>query len=368
MVKVAKKIGKAIAKGVKKLIYKYDMLKDGVTTSMIKKWRDDRESARLSYIEGWYNPVSSLALMYGTASHWCLEQIYHRGKLPWSDEKIRLLIKEYDEWYREHRGRGPWLAAETDNHQRTLGLLSAVMPAYMRRICMKDSLYNDCKREWVSLETTFEIPIEISVLAIIDCPDKKSGKPEYAHMNVTIPVRGRIDGVFRYKGKLWVLETKNLSMIDEDGIMQKLPRDLQSNIYITAVRKKFPKEKVGGILYNIMRRPGLRLGKTETEAELIKRVVKHIKEKPDHYFMRFEAAISQKEQDAFVEKRLKPTLISMYEWWEDVTLNDGRRLHYDNDEALLTKYGHSPYFHAITKGDYSSLRKRSVVFSELEEI
>lgn len=346
----------------KMLKYEYDMLTHGVTASMIKRWREDRLSAKIAYIDGWYNPGQSLALMYGTAAHWCIHQICHNGGWKWDAARVEKLVDDYEAYYLKARGKAPWGAAETENHEKTVGFLRCVMPEYIKRCNRPDSLYNDAKREWVSLEETFLFHVVIdALLPLEDDPDT------YKMTQIVIPIRGRIDGVFRFRKKLWIRETKNLSVIDEDGIMQKLPRDLQSNIYISAVKAQFPKEEVGGVLYDILRRPGLRLGKTETVRQLMGRVRTHVCENTDHYFMRFEAEIPRIEQCRFMDERLKPTLISMFEWWRDVKENDGLRYGYDNDEALLTKYGHSPFFHAITHGDFSALRKRKVVFNELED-
>jgi hypothetical protein len=193
---------------------------------------------------------------------------------------------------------------------------------------------------WEQLEGEFKIPYQT-----------KDGRQ-------TI-IRGKMDGVFKRNG-LWLFESKFKSRIEEGDIVDTLAIDLQVMLYIWALGKGY-KLQPSGVLYNIVRRPGLRLGKTETMPQLALRIKKDIESRPDFYFFRFEVAVDR-EDIAKWAAEFEQMLVDFLDWWE------GKNGHYKNTGSCLTKYGRCDFLTACVENKFLNLIKRPVVFRELEDV
>ena len=338
--------------------YKYDMYKDGVTQTFLGRFMECREQCRLSYIEGWRANGEPDSTAFGSASHYVLSRIYETsGKIknPRAihfailNASIKDFVKEYERlWKREHTRS---TLHQVEQLEKMLGLVEAVMPHYIARCCQQDSLYGDFqKRKWVALEETFEIPFRFN-----------DGR-------ITV-LRGRMDGVYEEKDRLWLFESKNLTRIDGEGISDTLPMNLQVCMYLHAMRvmsgRLNDKRKIGGVLYNVIRRPGLRMADKDTLKSFLTRVSDDISHRPDHYFMRFRMPIIQAELDVWYIKNFVPMMHDVQRWYDDIRETGGVNFNYMNANSLIGKYGRSGLFDAITKNDFSNCSKRETPFSEL---
>lgn len=327
--------------------YTYDPFKDGITQSALGLWLDCREQFRLKYVEGWSKHGEPISLHYGSASHYILSQAHAHSKKP-GPKWLKRCIKKYDAiWRKEQSQMIPQKLLE--QHELVKGLLECTMPAYFRRAdSPKIKNYNDFKaKKWVGLEQKFRMPFTL--------------QPTHSD----IDLRGMLDGVFLTKNKkLWLLETKNLSRIAEDDIQATLGCSLQNMFYMTVLTIKYPNEAIGGILYNVLRRPGQRRGVKETLPAFLQRIKDDIKKRPNHYFMRYSLAITKTEIDEWASTQLRPMLIEFMRWW-----CLGAELapqHFMNPNALITKYGRAEMFSPIVDGNFGGFHRRKHVFVELE--
>lgn len=310
------------------MAYKYNLYKDGLTQSFLAAWLECREKAKLAYLEGWRSSGPSRALDFGTMVHNALDMCYSRAmqkKKPTNKTIKNAIIRTSKAWKKEHPRAS---LQERQDFERWKGTAQILLEEYFR-------FYEDDFREmqWESLEEVFSV---------------KHGK---------VPIRGKFDGVFRLKKKLWLFETKTKSRIDEDFILTQLPMDLQVNVYVWAL-EKLRKEPVRGVLYNVLRTPGLLYLKTETLNQHLGRVRKDIRKRPEWYFIRYENVLIRSQVEEF-----KPTFGKMVEevdgWFKK------ENPHYPNPCACMTKYGACAFLQKCATGSEVGLAKAKTPHKEL---
>jgi hypothetical protein len=327
----------------------WDFWRDGVTQSFLSTWSGCMEEARLRYVEGWTDRRVSEALEFGNVFHYALSEFYHgKAKVP-TAKRIVNVIEEYrDAWLNERKVVS---SSEEETMEKVLALAEPSLCGYVTRWAGDwDGRYKlGCAtvkpKKWLASEQRFRVPFEFA-----------DGKQAY--------LNGMFDGVFEdAKGGIWLLETKTKSRIDEEGIAAGLSIDRQVNLYLHALHTMYGK-KVRGVLYNVVRRPGNRLGKSETLGAFSDRVGDDIVAKlgSGHHFIRWELRLSLKETAAWFNDYLVPVMDDVRAWWE------GRRPHYTNPDALFTKYGKSSMFNPIVSGDFSGHFRRSRAFNELPDV
>jgi hypothetical protein len=128
-------------------------------------------------------------------------------------------------------------------------------------------------------------------------------------------LRGKLDGLFTAKnGKVWLMEHKTKSMIDEERILKKLQFDFQIMYYLTLLwlSKSIATE---GILYNQIRKPGLKLRVGDTLHSYKERIFGEIVQKPEYYFQRYDIRISQAKLQNFICNEL----VDKLEYWDMLT-------------------------------------------------
>lgn len=320
---------------------KYDILKHGVTQSMLGNFMKCREKAKLS-LKGWSASNFSGAIQYGELFHGSLERIFkykekHGLTNAPSDKLIFKIIdrvaKELEAGYEGTKDE----AFENLVYNKLLA--QAQLPLYL-----KHNEKDFSRKKWTVLETEFNVPL--TILA--------GGK------EVTIPFRGKIDGGYEQDNKFRLFETKTKSLIDYGALVDMLHMDFQTSSYtLAALSLGFPFP--AGILYNIIRRPQLRQRKTETMDKFIERVGKDIQSRPKWYFIRFNIAIEKQEMDAFI-KEFKLIVRDFYLW------HTGKLSHYKNTGACQDKYGACAFLPLCSRGETLSLKKRDKIFPELGEI
>lgn len=328
----------------------WDLQRHGVTASAANTFLNNPEEFRLQYIEGWSGRNTGEALDYGTCVHWILEQIYKQRKWP-SERTLRELILDYEAHW------NTIVVSPTqdqlDQQQKVLGMAHAVLPAYFKRwdgdITGRYSYKHSGvypPKKWIALEEEFSYPYVYSD-------------------GFTVPLRGRIDGVFlNDKGRVFVFDTKTKGQIREEMLSHTLKMDFQMMLYFYVATQKYGAEfgKPLGVIMNIVRRSQLKQGK-QSLIDFLDRIMRDASDEArfDHYFLRFQSIVGQNELAKWVETRLHPTMDSIRGWYE------GRYPHVPVDKNLGT-YGPSPLFYAVLDGDFTQCYKRSVVFPELPEV
>ena len=324
----------------------WNFWKDGCTQSFWKSFNSCREQTRLKFVEGWTRRSGSLALEFGSCIHWCFSQLY-KGPLP-CEKDILQTLKKYDEvWRAENR-----ITTKKSDEimDKVYGLAEAVLPTYIQRWAGdwtgKYPLGNPSVRpaKWAHLEGRFKVPYTF-----------EDGLVSY--------VQGAIDGVFDdSKEQLWQFESKTKSVIDEDEIMDTLPLDTQCLLYLWAL-KQLTGRMPRGVLYNVVRRPGLRLSAKESINDFFGRCKDDVQnpKRLDHYFIRYEMKIEPSELDHWEKTYLGPMMRTVRAWWE------GTGEHWMEPAALSTKYGRADMYEAIVHNNFTPYRKRKVAFNELSE-
>jgi hypothetical protein len=320
-------------------VEKYSLEKVGLTQGMMVQWMQCRQKAKW-FMENYSLKSTSMGLTYGTIGHAVLEKAYEdiRTKkfkgVPSSKQ-----VKGYIEYVEKE-----WKAENTRVDARSMEFLElsliiaeATIPLYFE-YWKKDA----SEIQWVSLEKEFKIPFKVEVDGT----------------NYVVPIRGKIDGVFK-SPKMWVFESKFKSRIDEEDMVDTLPFELQVNTYLWAVKQLY-KETPSGVLYNIVRRIGLQRKKAETIAQFAKRCIDDVKARPEFYFLRLEVSISKKEMEKF-ELEMTDMVSDFIRWWK------GKTGHYKNTSQCIDKYGRCNYLPLCSGQRFNLYTKREKFYRELED-
>lgn len=95
-------------------------------------------------------------------------------------------------------------------------------------------------------------------------------------------ITGKIDGVVVRPDGVWLVEHKTASQINTDYI-NRLTVDAQVSMYYWAVAKIYG-QRPKGIIYNVIRKPGIRQTKKETPADFQNRLLKVLTTEDGYYF------------------------------------------------------------------------------------
>jgi len=320
--------------------------RNGVTQSFLHSFLKCREQTRLAYVEGLTSHKPSKPKEQGSCGHWVLSKLYNRPGVARGTD-VEVYLKEY------HR---LWLSlvqrptqAQLTIQEETYAIIGALLRAYLLRYGgdwngkYKQRLSTVTPLKWQYLETAF--------------------KREYVYPDgLAVPLQGVFDGVFTAKTnpeRPWLFETKFKARIDEEGIEDMLPLDLQVMLYLYALSMIYGKQPMG-VLYNVIRRPALHQKKGEPLKEYADRVFEDAAARPDHYFIRWDMKITKAEIEAWKVGTLDPLMADVRNWAEGGP-------HYLNSEALITKYGRCDLYEYIVRGSRSLYYRRASAFNELEE-
>lgn len=320
----------------------YDPCRDGVTYSMLQGWLNCRESCRLS-LQGWTSKQASFSQTFGGASHWMLQHVYDdvRNKRLKTFPGPKYVARRLAELEKIWKTENP-IATEKQlqDMEFVYGVLSALMPMYFKH------WYKDITElKWERVESEFRIPLIVV----------RNGRSYQTFL------RGKMDGAFRdRKNRRALFETKTKSRMDEGNLVDILPFEMQINTYVSALWHldgKAPRK----VLYNVIRRPGLRQKQSESIGEFIDRITEDIKLRPDWYFVRMEMNIDEAEVERF-KLELGDLIGDFLDWWH------GHVGHYRNSGYCENKYGTCWALSICSRGDYGAVFKRDKVFRELEDL
>lgn len=290
--------------------------KDGITQSVLATWLSCRMKGKL-YLDGW-RPDSQRrdALDFGNLFHLKLE--YHYSKKPGDVVKL---------WREKCKKEGP---VNTEDMEVIEAQFETLWPFYVKAHAKADA-----KLTWNGrLEQVFDVLWN-------------------GHR-----LRGKVDGSPTVNKKLWNFETKTKSTIDEDGLMLALEMDLQNMFYMTAMQTN--EKRPVGVIYNVIRRPGLKYDINALPAYQEKLTVA-IQKEPDHYFKRFEVTYTDKQLKIF-QAELKDQLQEFTDWC------NGKVPTYKNTQACVSR-GTCQYLKLCASAMEADVgyNKDGVLFKELAE-
>lgn len=321
---------------------------DGVTYSFLQKFTHCREQARLSFVEGLTQDGIVDALDWGTMFH---ELLQHQAE--GNSVQERILRQRLERWLARETQFRKLKNTQRDHLQGLLNQVLLVFPYYHTYWKKKNG--HEFTADFVCQEEDFRVPHHL------DYPTR-DGQPQRQ-----ILLRGRFDAILRIDGKLWLMENKTKSFIDEEGLQASLSQDMQTMLYCHAIRLKFGEMPVG-VLYNVIKRPAHRFGQKDTPESFLGRVEDAIRNEPDKYFIRFVVQLGPDDIDAWVQRTLNPLLTQVCMWWDEIKPSPfnpwkipNRIHHYQNPEGLYTKFGRSEFFDYLTRnGSMNGLRRRQV--------
>lgn len=311
----------------------YDPYRIGVTQSLIGTWMNCREAAR-NHLNRIRPKKPNESFLFGSYVHH-LHEYFIKDIETATNFSSREVVQKWVQTYlmkfrTSYKEIKEFKAEEIERNLTTASIL------FENYILHYSKDYK--KKHWVDAEHTFEASFDIGVK-----------KP--------IILRGQMDGIFEQDG-LWILETKTKSRMNEDTLMDMLSQDFQSFFYLTALKAitgKTPK----GVLYNILRKPGLRQGKKETKENFRNRLIETISKESDHYFVQYEIRVAESHIRDF-ENKLKVILREFVRWWEN-----GDAYHFNNLEYCENKYGACPFLALCSQGNQNMYKILDHYFTEL---
>jgi len=317
-----------------KKFYSYE--RDGITQGLIGMWLECRQKAKY-FIQGYSGKGSSFALTNGTIGHGVLQYVYdgyRTGKI--KTIPTRLEVKKYTAVVEKIFMKENPRASKRTLEDLDLALMyaEALMPLYFQR--WKDDFK---KYQWLKVESAFKLPFTTS-----------DGRKTF--------IRGKMDGAFKSNGN-WLFESKFKSIINDNDLVDTLGFDTQCMVYLWALMTGY-KLNPQGVLYNVVRRPGLKIKKGEALVQFSKRVQEDIEARPEWYFYRYEIFIDKDDI-----KKWTTTLDAMV--MEFMDWCDGTAATYRNTGACVTKYGRCWGLTTCADGNFHTMEKRPTVFRELAE-
>lgn len=320
----------------------YDLFVDGITQGLLANLLSCPEKARLKYCEGLSINGTTVPLQFGSLFHHALEVTYqeYNGEVGVDvcclTAKSRQVIgQDYNE---VSTALSQQLTSESlwETLNETFRQVDVVMEGYWNY--HKDD-FNGTK--WVGLEQEFQ------VLA----PVNYRGKKRF------IPVRGKIDGIYKSFDEMWMFETKTKARI-EDAAADKLTFEMQVMVYAWAIEQMYG-EQIAGVTYNLVRRPQLRRKKDEMLPEFIERIREDIAARPDFYYARQEVPLHESHFARF-RSEFTSMLENVIRWWEG-------ELDFRNSAACNGSYGTCEFMPVCSRKKLEAFSKRDVVFPELSE-
>ena len=275
--------------------------RDGLTQGALMRWMLCPEKCRLSLLNGLGMAYRKDAIEFGNIVHFNLELVYG-----WYGDNIamhRTVSMQEILGFSEHMLRKQEMIAygqvmsDADNKamQSNYRVAAEILALYYQRY-PGDFL----TKEWVMLEKELATPYNTTIDGI-DC---------------TFPLRGKVDGLLRQsrgsKG-LWLFDTKTKGSIDEPSIVPRLGYDFQMGFYMYLIKMIY-NEQVDGLIYSLIKRPGLRQKVSETVDEYAKRCGLDAYNAPDDYFKRIECIWTPIDTVRF-EEEMHTVINSFVRWY-----------------------------------------------------
>lgn len=282
----------------------------GITYSLLSRFLVCRERFHIYAIDGLRpNPSFNHKIEFGSMWHLCEESLLKSGgAVGYAGQEV--WVSPLTDYAKGLCKRFPTQQEEIDKWYRICALMFPKYVSYWEN-------HSDVKDRIPLLqEKVFDVPYLL--------PDGR-----------VVRLRGKWDSVDLIgKGKetsIYLQENKTKGDINE-VIMQRNLRsgfDLQTMIYLVTLDKWINEGGfslsvaydgdhgpiIGGIRYNVVRRPLHRQGKKETKTEFLIRLGEVIDEDPPHFFMRWKVGILAQDISRFRKETLDPILEQLCDWW-----------------------------------------------------
>lgn len=329
---------------VKKLKYR-NVYEEGISVSWLQRFINCRERFRLGYVMGYREKGSKDALDFGTIFHKLIEEHSRNPKrtnfTPYLSKWLKVKFAKSSPAHR--------------SNIITLGKIALIVfHEYIK-------YHDDSNTQYFAQEQVFCEPYTLN-----------SGR--------TLLLRGRMDEIIQAPQGLILQENKTHANFNKEHVVAKLPKNLQTMFYCTAIQLLHgvtPR----GVLYNIARRPGLIQGKKETETAYLKRIEADIQKRPDWYFFRHQHAPSTfpHELEQWQLRTLNPNLEAVCEWWESIRGNptnpwvtpDGRANphHYERPFGVYDPMtlGNGEFYDLIVRNSKVGIGVVDDIFPELQD-
>lgn len=316
---------------------KYDLHTDGLTQGLLGTFLNCPERARLS-LAGFRSIGTKESLVFGSMIHWLTELL--------ARAIMRKLVKPSDGddffdhyikvWIKKTRKEG-------DLEPQRIEFLAAQAKAIFAPYCLQWAKDDFHASAWIEVEGVFDV--------------RWNG----------IRLRGRRDGVRCFNGKRGAIyrlhETKTKSQISawlDDGLLL----DFQNQFYLTALNTDLErlgiKKPIQEVMYNIIRRPGIKLLKNESPGAYAIRVRADVEKRPDHYYKRIRLRYTQADLKRFGKDLLRK--VAVFKRWLKFPED-----HYEQDQTQCTSRFACQYLQACIRRDTNDFTDDGRLFNELYE-
>ncbi len=308
----------------------YDHRRDGVSQSILTTFMACRKKSELK-LAGWRPIKPGKAMIFGILAHDVIGEAFSELSAPpapaWVAARLREAVAKVTT---DHNGR---LSSESvEDMNMSAGILLAVLPLYFDYYKSEFDKVN-----WIKIESNFRVAVP----------------------GISFPVVGRYDRVRRVNGKPWLYETKTKGRIEDDYLTEMLHFDIQDGTYLQAMLQEL-KEMPCGVVYDVLRNPGLKQKVSESDSDFIARIVADVNARPEFYFIRYEVAIGADEMSSFREELVR--IAEEFDMWRD-----GKLKVWKNTMACKTSWGMCEMIPICARNDYSNFVQRTEMFPELKE-
>lgn len=315
----------------------WDLYEDGVTQGSISRFLECREQFRLRYVFGWQTKARSTTTAFGSAFHDILANVQFKNLSV--DKAVQRYLK----------GMGDLAPTQRESVSLMLAEVKLIIELYLEHYKKEHARW-----KFIGREQEFKITHEVAF---------PTGRI------YDVPLRGVFDGIFERNKHIYLLETKTKGRIDELTLTGMLHKDVQTQLYLYVMSRLYPKKKIDGVCYDVVRNPQLRIGKTESLKHYLQRLKADIKARPDWYFVRLSVTLLPKDTEKWVHDFLDPVLWQIVQWWESIKDDPnnpwGSPYHFYNPGAFVNQYGRSDLFDAVTTEKFFSLERRQVPYPEI---
>ena len=245
---------------------RHDIKRDGITQSLISVYmKCPREF--LFKMHKLHSEGKRTAFAFGSITHETLDKIYNYFMKHEELPKITLIKKWVYTYPEEHP---KWLPISTppETKERFIAVCYTIVTEYIRHYKKKDFVPGRI----IGAEDEFDI--------------------KYMGYRLL----GKKDLRFNINGGRWIMETKTASRIVESDYMESLGMNFQNLFYVLAEEIE-SQETCHGVLYNVVRNPGLKF-KNSLE-EYCNRIRRDIRSRPDFYFIRYEIPYTSDDKKLF---------------------------------------------------------------------
>lgn len=315
----------------------WDLWKHGVSPTGLITFLECFEQFRLTTCLRYRQLRKPVGPTFGTLIHYFLEETLPQQRKPPTAKKIDRLAERWHSKEKKH-----YLTIRDQERLDTLvGLAIAVFNGYVLRY----------RGDWTRSKKDYPSPVSVRPKKWFGFETKyvyRYRYPDGKETNINL----RFDALFYTASNLWIQETKCWSVIKPEDITATLGWDLQFNMYLLALQQ-MQDDIVGGLVLNVIRRPGHAQKKTETRVEFNNRVLKEIlnPSKWDHFFQRFTYADTTAESTVWKRKQLDPIMELLRLWFEQ------KIPHFVRPTGLLNKYGRCFMFEPIVYKNFSNMKR-----------